>query len=460
MKIVELLIDKLNDISGFDAVALVEEPAIEADFFAFKNEDLEDIIALQVIKQAMKEKFVTRRPGESKESYMERCVPQLRSEGYGQEQAVAICLDTFSFDETEDAGEMVIYGYQTRHYDICPGATSLYEAILRGDHGDINQDLVVRAAKLQDSLFYLEKHVLDMGSATEEDVLSAQNLADEIYILADMMNLREQHSYIDSHVEKIKEVANEQFESYTDYPESATNAAKRALEWRDEHPDQGCGTRVGWARANQLANKRPISEDTIARMASFARHLQHEDVPYSEGCGGLMVDAWGGRAGIEWAKNKLEKIRASEQSSSFSFSKETEEKYKFGLDVEQKRVIGPLMVPEKLILRIDENGDPYYVFFSKETIKAIADKMMKQKLLDNINIEHDSNRPVKGFMASTWIVEDAAKDKSSLYGFDLPEGSWVGEYQIENEDVWEMIKNQELKGFSIEGYFADRLVQN
>jgi hypothetical protein len=105
----------------------------------------------------------------------------------------------------------------------------------------------------------------------------------------------------------------QRFESYNDYPESAKAAAKRALEWRDAHPDQKCGTPVGWARANQLAKGENISEETIARMASFARHLQYKDVPYSEGCGGLMVDAWGGQAGIEWASNKLESIRTEMQ---------------------------------------------------------------------------------------------------------------------------------------------------
>jgi hypothetical protein len=98
-------------------------------------------------------------------------------------------------------------------------------------------------------------------------------------------------------------------ESYTDYPQAASDAAKRALKYRQENPGNTCGTRVGWARANQLADRRPISEETIARMASFARHLQYEDVSYEEGCGGLMVDAWGGRIGIEWAKRKLERIR-------------------------------------------------------------------------------------------------------------------------------------------------------
>jgi uncharacterized protein len=95
--------------------------------------------------------------------------------------------------------------------------------------------------------------------------------------------------------------------TYNDYPESATNNAKRALKWKEENGSD-CGTPVGWARANQLANREKISRDTIARMASFKRHQQHKDVPYSEGCGGLMWDAWGGTSGIEWAIRKLDQI--------------------------------------------------------------------------------------------------------------------------------------------------------
>jgi hypothetical protein len=97
-------------------------------------------------------------------------------------------------------------------------------------------------------------------------------------------------------------------DSFTDYPEAATNNAKRALKWADENGWGSCGEATGKARANQLANREPISRDTIARMASFKRHQQHKDVPYSEGCGGLMWDAWGGDAGIEWAIRKLEQI--------------------------------------------------------------------------------------------------------------------------------------------------------
>lgn len=97
-------------------------------------------------------------------------------------------------------------------------------------------------------------------------------------------------------------------DSYNDYPEAAVNNAKRALKWADENGWGSCGTPVGKARANQLANKEPISRDTIARMASFKRHEQNKDVPYKDGCGGLMWDAWGGSAGVEWAIRKLKQI--------------------------------------------------------------------------------------------------------------------------------------------------------
>tara|TARA_R100000654_G_scaffold71939_1_gene103322 strand:- start:1777 stop:2958 length:1182 start_codon:yes stop_codon:yes gene_type:complete len=99
----------------------------------------------------------------------------------------------------------------------------------------------------------------------------------------------------------------DELESYTDYPQGATNNAKRAIKYKKEN-GSSCGTRVGWTRASQLANRKPISRDTIARMASFARHAQNKDVPYTEGCGGLMWDAWGGSSGINWAQSKLKEI--------------------------------------------------------------------------------------------------------------------------------------------------------
>lgn len=97
-------------------------------------------------------------------------------------------------------------------------------------------------------------------------------------------------------------------DSYNDYPESVKNNAKRALDWADKNGWGDCGTPVGKQRANQLAKGENITRETIARMASFKRQQQNKDVPYSEGCGGLMWDAWGGTSGVEWAINKLKEI--------------------------------------------------------------------------------------------------------------------------------------------------------
>ena len=97
-------------------------------------------------------------------------------------------------------------------------------------------------------------------------------------------------------------------QSYTDYPKAASENAQRALNWVEENGWGTCGEATGKAKAHQIANRQPLQRDTIARMASFKRHQQHKDVPYNEGCGGLMWDAWGGTEGIEWAIRKLEQI--------------------------------------------------------------------------------------------------------------------------------------------------------
>ena len=98
-----------------------------------------------------------------------------------------------------------------------------------------------------------------------------------------------------------------ELESYNDYPQGAVNNAKRALAWKKKNGSK-CGTSVGWRRASQIASKSNLTRSTIARMASLKRHQQNKDGPYTEGCGGLMWDAWGGSAGVNWAISKLKQI--------------------------------------------------------------------------------------------------------------------------------------------------------
>jgi hypothetical protein len=105
---------------------------------------------------------------------------------------------------------------------------------------------------------------------------------------------------------KVKE---QNFQSYTDYPKAASENAKIALRWAEENGWGSCGTPVGKARANQLANGEGISEETISRMAAFERHRQNSQKELGDGCGRLMWLAWGGDEGVEWASRKLKQIR-------------------------------------------------------------------------------------------------------------------------------------------------------
>jgi hypothetical protein len=96
-------------------------------------------------------------------------------------------------------------------------------------------------------------------------------------------------------------------DSYNDYPEAAKANARRALNIKKEN-DRGCGTLVGWTRANQIAKGENISRETIARMSSFERHRENSKGDPKNDCGALMWLAWGGDEGVSWAQRKLTEI--------------------------------------------------------------------------------------------------------------------------------------------------------
>ena len=116
----------------------------------------------------------------------------------------------------------------------------------------------------------------------------------------------------DEILEKLEEISIS-LESYNDYPQSATNNAKRAIKYKKEN-GSSCGTRVGWTRAGQLARREKISRDTIARMASFMRHKKNAEIdpkykatPWKDK-GYVAWLGWGGTSGINWAIRKLKSI--------------------------------------------------------------------------------------------------------------------------------------------------------
>jgi hypothetical protein len=122
---------------------------------------------------------------------------------------------------------------------------------------------------------------------------------------------------------------------------------------------------------------------------------------------------------------------------------------------EEKRILmGPALIPNKLIYRNDEQGE-YYIYFSKETVKKASQLFLKAGNQNNATVEHE--RIVEGMhVVESWIKEDAEKDKSAIYGLTDPVGTWMVSMKAENDEVWELAKQGKVKGFSVEAFFADK----
>tara|TARA_R110002074_G_scaffold87328_4_gene192782 strand:+ start:159 stop:749 length:591 start_codon:yes stop_codon:yes gene_type:complete len=128
------------------------------------------------------------------------------------------------------------------------------------------------------------------------------------------------------------------------------------------------------------------------------------------------------------------------------------------VDKEKQILLGALLIPNKPIYRSGEEGE-YYIFFSKETVVKASQMYLKNGYQNNSTLEHD--KALDGLtLVESWIVEDEVHDKSRKYGLNVPVGSWMGSVKVNNKKVWdEYIKTNKVKGFSIEGYFADKMEQ-
>lgn len=254
-------------------------------------------------------------------------------------------------------------------------------------------------------------------------------------------------SFVDRPATEIKWEIFQKLDSYNDYPVSAQENACRAIKYKEKNGSD-CGTQIGWTRAAQLCNRRNITAETIARMASFKRHQQNKDVPYDKGCGGIMWDAWGGDEGVAWAIRKLEQINNELRMIPFSRQEFQD------MDYEKRIVTAPVMLAETPIPRLSAEFGKYFVKFKPDTIEKMMKKYFKENKIHKVNTNHDPKQQKDGiYMMESYIVGE--RNSSKVFP-NLPEGSWVATFYVENDDVWEKIKKGEYNGFSLEGYFIEK----
>lgn len=125
------------------------------------------------------------------------------------------------------------------------------------------------------------------------------------------------------------------------------------------------------------------------------------------------------------------------------------------VDQEKKILMGAALIPNKQIYRRNKKGEEYYIYFSEDTVRKASELFLMRSKQNNATYEHE--KKLEGLsVVESWIIEDEQKDKSKLYGFDLPKGTWMISMKVNNEEVWNDVKEGKVKGFSIEGYFADK----
>ena len=496
-KVFELKIEDDDEISGIESISLVDEPAINVLWVAFSKEkehefhipDNEDDMYLDRLLskgqpeqdllddgweieriESVKENFAT---APNKESYEDNEFYRVRYK-YSLSPNIkqsAIISTTRQFCKQlinknyvwrieEIESEVNSFGQSAQFWRGGWNCRHQWYRIFYKRSGDITNKSSANKSKITVAGFPVELS----PEWIQPDTVTSKTAANPSDTTKKNLGLKkEEMGYDNTLPAYVDEVSGDtiskplvepsMFESYNDYPESAKNNACKVLRWRDEHGDEVQGmTQVGWTRANQLCKGENISEETIARMASFARHRENaevaaefKDTPWKDK-GYVAWLGWGGTSGVEWASKKLDSIRNNMSKQYFQIS--SDEKFK-------KIVLGPAMIPDQKIFRKDELGNPYYVFFSAETIKMIAEKYMRNKLIDNNDQMHDGKAIKDIHVLESWIKE-SDNDKSTDYGYsELPVGTWFVSMKVNNDAIWEKVKNKSLNGFSVSGFFSE-----
>ena len=125
-------------------------------------------------------------------------------------------------------------------------------------------------------------------------------------------------------------------------------------------------------------------------------------------------------------------------------------------DAEKRILLGAALIPNKPIYR--NNGEEeFYVYFTKDTIRRASEMFFQNGNQNQSTLEHQAE--LQGLsVVESWIIEDEQKDKSRIYGLEMPVGTWMVSMKVNNDDIWtNYVKTGKVKGFSIEGYFVDKV---
>ena len=294
-KIIELVINEEDSLSGIDAVSVVQNPAIQENFIALKRhevtlKEIDEEKRLLMGAALIPNKHIYRRNEKDEEYYI-----------YFSEKTVRKASELFLMRSNQNNATY-------EHKDKLNGMSVVESWIIEDEQHDKSKkygfDLPVGTWMIS-----MKVNNDDVWNDVKEGKVKGFSIEGYFADKLEMSFQDENEVLLEAIRKIIVDAERQELRSYTDYPKQAVENAKIALRWAEENGWGGCGTAVGKQRANQLANQEPISEETIARMAAFERHRQNSQKELGDGCGRLMWLAWGGDEGVEWAQRKLESLK-------------------------------------------------------------------------------------------------------------------------------------------------------
>jgi len=304
MDIVELFIDENDEVSGIEAISVVENPAIEENFIALKNQEFK-------LAEVDKEKRILMGAA---------LIPNKPIYRQSGEQEYYIY---FSQATVRKASELFfIKGNQNNstleHQLELKGLTAVESWIVESEQDKSRMyDLNVPIGTWMVSMKVNNDDVWNKVKAGEVKGFSIEGyFADKLQRpnepVKDQMS--EQEEMANELVDELKHILKEEnLESYSDYPSGVKNNAKRGIEL-NEKVNNKCATQVGKVRAQQLAQGKPITTETIKRMFSYLSRAQEDyDESDSKACGTISYLLWGGKAGLRWAGAKLKELDLIEE---------------------------------------------------------------------------------------------------------------------------------------------------
>jgi len=394
-KIVELIVklwdnEELEDV-GVDAVALVENPAIELPFMAF----------------AAEETFVKPEAGEEEGDFVGRCIPELMNEGYNEAQAAAICYSYYQDapDYTQHTlFEETIVSIADEYGETYDPLTAEYIDLTQNEFTNIGDfikgigalDLLTKPEiKKQKQGKTMYRYA---GPSAQRNFCKAMQRMNKLYTREDIY----------------------------------------MMETRTINKSFGPGGDAGYSIWTYKAgpNCKHYWEELTVFTGDNNQLILLSHGPVSGPAGTKTYDL--PNHGYMHAKR-----------GSFSFSV---------IDEEQRVVVGPVLVPNKLIRRVDkETGEEYFVYFSEKTVKDIAEMLFERNMQNRTNIEHTSfNTNNNNTLLESWIVDNPEMDKAKAMGFEVPKGTLMQSRRINDDKTWQEIKDGKLRGFSVEGIFIEK----